>query len=298
MFRKFLLSSLSILAALSLMGPYHAPNSNNTVQTTQTSNEKPKVAITEIFLGDEPRLAITNLEDKTVQLNGWFLCNRPGYFQLPNMSLSPGQRVVVHLGTSGTNTATDIYTGSRLSTPSATADEMALYLNGRFGSEDSIVDYVQWGRAGQSPSREGVAIRADLWGQNQFVDVSSLTDTDSLYFDGTGGDQVSDYFIALSVLAQGSSDEVVLVHSLSDLTISPATIDLQAGQTVKLMNVAKDGGHNPVELLDSNGNVVFGVSFDLQTDSVVDVEFTPTAGIYTLSHQAHGHPIESEIVVR
>lgn len=298
MFKKLLISTLSIVIATTLMAPYHAPN--NTVQTTQTTiNETPNIAITELFLGsDDPRLAITNLEDSTVQLNGWFLCNRPGYFQLPNITLSPGQRVVVHLGTSGTDTDTDIYSGGRLSKPSTSADEMAMYSNGQFGNVNSIVDYVQWGRAGQSPSREGLAIRANLWNQNAFVDISGLSDSDSIYFDGTDGNETSDYFIAPSGLNQGNSTDVLLVHSLSDLTISPSEIELQAGQTISLMNIAKDGDHNPVQLLDANGNVVFDVSFELLSNGLTDIEFTPSVGTYTLSHAAHGHAMQSKIVVR
>ncbi len=298
MLKKLLISTLSIAIAVALMAPYHAPN--NTVQSMQTTaNETPNIAMTELFLGTEdPRVAITNLENSAVQLNGWFLCNRPGYFQLPNITLNAGQRMVVHLGISGTDTDTDIYTGGRLSKPSTTADEMALYSSGQFGNVNNIVDYVQWGRAGQSPSREGLAIRANLWNQNAFVDISGLSDSDSIYFDGTDGNEASDYFIAPSGLNQGNSADVLLVHSLNDLSISPSEIELKAGQATSLMNVSKDGDHNPIQLLDAAGNVVFDVSFELQSNGLTDIEFTPSAGVYTLTHAAHGHAMQSKIVVR
>jgi len=254
---------------------------------------QPTVAITEMLLdGADPRVALTNLGSEPAEVGGWFLCARPSYARLPDRTLAPGERLVVHLGAVGEDTASEVFLG-RLRAPGREAGELALYRDGRFSSPESLVDFVRWGGPGGA-SRADVAAEAGLWTAGAFVDL--LPAGQSLYYDGRGASP-SDYFAGPSALATGNADVVVIVHNLSDRSTFPSTIQLPAGQETTWLNVAKAAVHDPVELLDDNGDVAFDVSFAVRPGELIEVAFTPTAGTYTISHAAHGHPIEGTVVV-
>ncbi len=281
------LSLLLVTLPLLALQPYGDPYGDQTQRAP-----RPNVAIAELLLdGDDPRVALTNLGAEPIELSGWFLCNRPSYAELPERTLAPGQRLVVHLGTAGEDTDREVFL-ERFSAPGRDAGELALYRDGRFARAESMVDFVQWGGPG-GPSRADVASDAGIWTQG-FVD--ALPEGRSLYYDGSGSSP-SDYFAGPSALATGEAGAIVIVHNLSDRGTFPGTIHLPAGEATTWLNVSKSAVHDPVQLLDESDDAAFGVTFAVRPDELTEVTFTPTAGTYTISHRLHRHPISGTVVV-
>src|SRR5690606_7130495 len=91
--------------------------------------------------------------------------------------VAPGGRVVIHLGASGTDTATDQFAAAFGELP--LVGSMTLL---RGGVE--LVDFVQWGADGQMYEVEADAVGE--WPQGDFV--STTTQGNSFHYDGTAND--------------------------------------------------------------------------------------------------------------
>lgn len=102
---------------------------------------------------DNATVTIHNDGDADVSLDGMFMCNRPSYVGLPGETLAAGATLeldVTELGLGGSG------------------GEFGLYTSADFGSASAIVDYVQWGAAGNG--RASVAVEAGLIAEGEFVD--------------------------------------------------------------------------------------------------------------------------------
>ncbi len=117
-----------------------ATTTSGATTTTGAPVELSGFLITEVVFGDH--VTLTNNTAAAIDLDGWWLCNRPQYLPLSGM-LEPGESVQI----------TD------LGVP-ADGGEVALYRSNSFGSSDDIRDYVAWGDGG---GRESVAVGAGLW---------------------------------------------------------------------------------------------------------------------------------------
>ena len=113
------------------------------------------------LLAAEGSLLLANVSDQTVNVQGWWLCKRPAYWQLPDFELAPGQEVRVWVG-NGEDTATDIFAARGFGTLGSSG-EIALYRDGSFSDPSSMVAYVGWGNGG---GRISEARRAGLWGDD------------------------------------------------------------------------------------------------------------------------------------
>lgn len=79
-----------------------------------------------------------------------------------------GGRVVVHLNTTGTNSATDLfYSGFELPASGSVALYVPNQIQPSLALADQIIDFVQWGAASQP--NEATAVAAGLWTAGAFI---------------------------------------------------------------------------------------------------------------------------------
>ena len=136
-----------------------------------------KVVVQSVLLtGSDGVIVLKNLGETSVDLSGWFICQRPSYWGLPSITLEPDSELRLHAG-AGTDTGTDAYANGAMGLLSGNRGEIGLYSSSSFGSADAIVSFVAWnGRNG----RTAVARDAGVWGDD---DVTA-TDGDTLVFVG------------------------------------------------------------------------------------------------------------------
>ena len=98
-------------------------------------------------------IEIRNAGTETVDVSGFWLCNRPSYLEIPSQELAPGDALTI--------VASDLGV-----TPES--GEVGLYSSRSFGSAGAMLRYVQWGS--DEHGRTSVAIEAGVWPQGEFVD--------------------------------------------------------------------------------------------------------------------------------
>ena len=112
----------------------------------------PSVTITAVsFSGNT--ITISNDGDAAIDLDGYYLCNRPSYAPLPATVLEPG--------------ATMDLDGSVIDIQ-GDGGEVGLYSSEQFDSEADLVAYVQWGNGDNG--RASVAVAGGLIADGEFVD--------------------------------------------------------------------------------------------------------------------------------
>ena len=120
-----------------------------------------------------------------------------------DLDVPGGGSVVVHLGVSGTSTATDLFL------PSAPAlgasGSLALYVpntvNTSLSDATQILDFVEWGPSGQE--NEGTAIAANLWNGGDSVP-NTVAAGHSIEFCGQGGQYGASHWAEIAVPTFGS----------------------------------------------------------------------------------------------
>ena len=137
------------------------------------SNLVGQIVINEIFPQTD-RVEIKNQGGSTVNIAGYWLCDRPQYDQIGNLNvicgstnLGAGQILVVET--------------SNISI-SSNDGEMGLYINSSFSSSNSIRDYVEWGSSGHG--RSNVAEAAGIWTDGDFV--PAFSNSASIEYGGNG----------------------------------------------------------------------------------------------------------------
>lgn len=130
-------------------------------------------------------IEILNTSASAVDLGSYWLCVQLMYWNFPSTMLAAGGRITVHWDATGTDTASELFTGTSLPTLAET-ESIGLYSTNNFGSSNAIEDYLQWGAGGED--RESVANSAGIWTAGQFIDVSSLNSGESLSFTGLDTD--------------------------------------------------------------------------------------------------------------
>ncbi len=131
--------------------------------------------ITSVSFG-APMVVITNVGTETGNLGGHWICQRPGYQEVPAIDVGPGESVAISLGGNvflpppGTLTIEGQLNIGGISAPSG---EIGLYSSNAFGSADAMVSYVEWGNTGHG--RSGTAVEAGLWDDGGFVATTDET---------------------------------------------------------------------------------------------------------------------------
>ncbi|GEM_PF-3558602 len=110
-------------------------------------------------------IEVINISAAPADVSGFNLCWQFSYLGLPSAVLPAGGLLRVHLGASGTNTATDVFVPLGLPPLGTLAEGVSLYRPGSgftfFSNPANIVDFVQYG-AGNQP-RADVAQAAGIW---------------------------------------------------------------------------------------------------------------------------------------
>lgn len=124
------------------------------------------------------------------------------YYTFPSFTLSSGDFVVVYWNTDGTNTTTDLYTGTSGFSNMGNTSGWVAFFNSTSHVSNTIIDYIEYGAGGKT--WESVAVNAGIWTAEDYVfDVDA---GHSLARDPTGKDtNTKDDFIDLVTPNPGSS---------------------------------------------------------------------------------------------
>jgi hypothetical protein len=117
--------------------------------------------------GSDGYVAITNVGGTTGNLEGWQLCQRPGYYRIGSIDVAPGETVRFTSGPVEGLTGQVFDAGGRFGQLSASSGEIGLYVDNNFGSASSIRSYVEWGSSDHG--RSSVAVEAGIWVAGGFV---------------------------------------------------------------------------------------------------------------------------------
>jgi len=152
--------------------------STTSAATTEASTDSSgvKVALTIVSLGDLGQVVVQNVGSEAGSLGGYWLCQRPAYYEFPDVELQPGETAAVSIGG-------DVFAPP----PGAIAidgiaeigpfdpanGEVGLYRFDAFDDPDAIVSYVEWGSSGHG--RSATAVSAGIWPDGGFVETSEVT---------------------------------------------------------------------------------------------------------------------------
>lgn len=154
-----------------------APATTTTESAETTTTIAPptgpaEFAIMEVFFGANAYLTIANIGLGSGKLGGFWLCQRPSYYEIPPVRLEPGEVVAIALGgdvPDQIGIAAVFDAGRELGRVVRRDGEVGLYKAPAFGDKDAIVDYVEWGSSGHG--RSAVAVAAGIWVEDGFVPV-------------------------------------------------------------------------------------------------------------------------------
>ncbi len=126
-----------------------------------------------------------NAGDAPQDFSGWQLYpDGIGYFTFPQgFMLAAKQFLVVHLRTSGANSATDLYHSAASGNMGNTSGSVALFSKEPRG-KDTLQSFIQWGRGGET--WESDASDAVIWTKGTFVDVSGFAEGKSIGLSADG----------------------------------------------------------------------------------------------------------------
>jgi len=111
-------------------------------------------------------------------LTGHYLCQRPSYFALPDVTIPAGDIYWVGIGVD--HDAPGVGANGAVGTFDPDGGEVGLYSSSSFGDANAILSYVEWGSTGHG--RSSVAVAAGIWEAGDFVTVpSDLTGAISVF---------------------------------------------------------------------------------------------------------------------
>jgi hypothetical protein len=130
------------------------------------------VRLNEVKPGDGSVVELKNVGKVVEDLDGKFLFSRTGSYRFPQSTIVfPGQLVLVNLGVNGNDGEGRLYTGPQFP-PLNAVDSVAFYAGGNNLDPTLVIDYLEWGGAGQA--FESQAGEAGVWPAGQALDVSGL----------------------------------------------------------------------------------------------------------------------------
>ena len=150
-----------------------APDDTPVTTTTVASGEG-EFVITQVIFGTVRYVALTNVGQGPGSLRDLWLCQRPNYFELPDVEIAPGDAAAIVIGGGelpdliGISHVADA--GISLGVLSASGGEIGLFRGASFSDPDAIIDYVRWGSPG-SAGRSDTAVAAGIWPEDAAVEV-------------------------------------------------------------------------------------------------------------------------------
>lgn len=143
--------------------------------TTTDAAGEADMALTQIVFGSIRYIKITNVGQGPGSLKGMWLCQRPGYFELPDAVLAPGEAAAIVVGGGelpdliGVTQVIDA--GGALGVLDQTAGDVGLFTDASFSDPASIIGYVRWGRS-IALGRTDTAVAAGIWQEGGTVEVT------------------------------------------------------------------------------------------------------------------------------
>jgi hypothetical protein len=121
---------------------------------------------------------VQNIGSEPGSLAGYWLCQRPSYYEFPDVTVPPGESAAVAVtgrddSFGPPSSAIEIEGIADIGPFDAASGEVGLYLGNDFSNPDAIVSYVEWGSSGHG--RSETAVSARLWPAGGFVDTSAET---------------------------------------------------------------------------------------------------------------------------
>ncbi|MFH0852226.1 MAG: lamin tail domain-containing protein [bacterium] len=139
-------------------------------------------------------IKLFNSSSQETDLTGWQINGSGKYFTLPSLSLPPNSFLLIHWRADGQNTANEIFTSAAAIDTNIgnSSGFIALFKSGE-RNKDTIIDYVEYGKAGQS--LEATAASAGIWPKEQFLPAPGENQTLRLKKDGQDSNSVNDWEI-------------------------------------------------------------------------------------------------------
>jgi PKD repeat protein len=136
-------------------------------------------------------IRLYNNGDSVVDLTNWDIDpSSANYFTIPSFTLNAKTFITIRINTSGTNSDTDIYTGT-LSNMSDTEGPIAIF-SSTSHTIATLIDYIEYGAGGQV--NESKAVSAGLWTTGNFIpNVSAPGKAIKLKTDGVDNNSPSDW---------------------------------------------------------------------------------------------------------
>jgi hypothetical protein len=137
--------------------------------------------ITEIGLGENGYVALTNITDQPVSLEGLFLCQGTQCSELPKVEVAPGSTAQVAIG-EGTGLSQAVETQALIGELRPSDGEIGLYASQDVRDPKEILAYLEWGSTPHADTQ--VAIDAGLWIKGSYA--PSAKDAKRLFRQETG----------------------------------------------------------------------------------------------------------------
>ena len=123
-------------------------------------------------LFQEGWVLLQNTGNTPWDLTGHYLCQRPNYFALPDVTIPAGD--IYWIGVGAAIDVPGVGANGAVGSFDPGGGEVGLYSSNSFGDADAILSYVEWGSTGHG--RSSVAVAAGIWSTGDFVPVlGSLT---------------------------------------------------------------------------------------------------------------------------
>jgi len=135
----------------------------------------------------------------------------------PGVVIPAGGVILIHVNSPGASTASEFYTGTSGMRNLRSKDALGLFSENVFGDPSKIVDYVQWGGAGNGG--EDVAEDAGIWTVGTFVDTSTLREGSSIAHDGSGH-SAADWCVDGSPSIGFANDACTVSYARSPVTVN------------------------------------------------------------------------------
>ncbi len=128
---------------------------------------------------------LTNRGLETALIGGHWLSFKPAAWRFPaDTSIPPGGALLVHVNRTGTSTAAELFTGTASLRSLRRSDALSLFSQNLFSDSTKLVDFVEWGVAGQGG--EEVATEAGKWLPSDPIKVVDLREGSSIARRDTG----------------------------------------------------------------------------------------------------------------
>ena len=138
--------------------------------TTAPGSSGAKFSLTMVSLGVLGQVVIQNVGSEAGTLAGHWLCQRPSYYEFPDIVLQPGEFAAVSVGGDvfePPEGAIVIEGIAAIGPFNPESGEVGLYSGGDFSNSSAILSYVEWGDSGHG--RSGTAVAAQIWPEGGFV---------------------------------------------------------------------------------------------------------------------------------